>query len=1020
MWENAGYYAVIKYGAGDVGSFNVGGSQVTFYTMPDWGEYPDGSTSVWYRFYGSVEPAKFAFQEDGVATQDFELVSLTAPSAGTFKIPQCALGTIYNSGDVCFVQVALNPQAAGSVSAQLLMQTASTTTGSDGKSVTTYTTVGSTTLHGTGVGPNVNVIPALESTSGSGLKTPSETATDAQGNVYVADAGLGEVVEFAAGSGTPVAVGAGFTAPTGVAVDGNGDVFVADSGNIFEIPYLSTAAPAQLASGLGSNLSLAADGLGNLYVADPSNARVVKLWNLGATQSGLLGQTEAFLTSGFTTPSAVAVDSSNNLYVVDGANLIEVSPSGTSTLLTSLSNAKGLAVDASGAVYIASTGGTSRIPSASGTLNPSSATVIASTVTNPAGVAIDRLGNVYLSDATALNIHKVQTTGTLDFGTLTAATATNTLSATVMNTGNSSLTVTGYSATSAPGGSTSYYPLEYDYYPTDVSCETAAIAAGGNCAFDVEFNPASGDQGTLTSVISIADNATNGTVGLDTTGVAASLAGSTVSFTVGSGSEVINTTVSVTVKATSGTVVPTGEVTVSYPSPTTTLDKSNNPTNQTLTQTVTLTNGAASFTLAPVAAGTTSFTVSYQGDRVFGKASLTATGTIAKSSVIGMVLPAAKTIPMYILENASANGNNSYPYDGKEGAWVYSMPVQVTAKAGTPTGILEFLDSGSVACPTNSGAGTPYLDTTGSVSFNMGCLPMATNLTYTPVISTHVITLSYAGDSNYNGYKYPSSFTFIAVRSPAVLVTKVDTTATTMATTISATDGSSTIATPVTVTAGSSTSVTLTLTSVLGYGIAGSNQQLNNYTFPLSLTCDNLPPHATCTFTYPTPDANLSTAFDISGCDLNGTAPDLPNPYQITGRGCQPGQVVVTINTNVATGTSTTSRNNHSSPFKTGAMLAAGLMGLFFSRKMRRGWRAMMTGLVCLFFLGAALLGSTACSTKNLTPISTLTTPAGTYNVKIVAQQVGTLVVTGSGASTTITGSQNPDSIPFTLPVTVQ
>jgi hypothetical protein len=298
----------------------------------------------------------------------------------------------------------------------------------------------------------------------------------------------------------------------------------------------------------------------------------------------------------------------------------------------------------------------------------------------------------------------------------------------------------------------------------------------------------------------------------------------------------------------------------------------------------------------------------------------------------------------------------------------------------------------------------------------MGCLPMPTNLTYTPVISTHVITLSYAGDLNYNGYKYPSSFTFIAVRSPAVLVTEVNTTGTT----ISASDGSSTIATPVTVTAGSSASVTLTLTSILGYGIAGSNQQLNNYTFPLSLTCDNLPPHATCTFTYPTPDADLSTAFDITGCDLNGTAPDLPNPYQITGRSCQTGKVTVTINTNASTGTSTTSQNNQSAPFKTGAMLAAGLMGLFFSRKMRRSWRAMMTGLVCLFFLGAALLGSTACSTKNLAPVSVLTTPAGTYNVKIVVLQVGTQVVTGSGAPTTITGSQNPVSIPFTLPVTVQ
>jgi len=80
----------------------------------------------------------------------------------------------------------------------------------------------------------------------------------------------------------------------------------------------------------------------------------------------------------------------------------------------------------------------------------------------------------------------------------------------------------------------------------------------------------------------------------------------------------------------------------------------------------------------------------------------------------------------------------------------------------------------------------------------------------------------------------------------------------------------------------------------------------------------------------------------------------------------------------------------------------------------------MMTAMVCLFFLGAALIGSTACSTKNLTPVAVLTTPAGTYKVQVVALQVGTLVATASGQPVTIMGSQNPDSIPFTLTVTVQ
>ena len=147
-----------------------------------------------------------------------------------------------------------------------------------------------------------------------------------------------------------------------------------------------------------SGLQLAADGLGNLYIADPSNARVVKLSNVGAYTSSNLGQAQTNLTTGFTAPSAVAVDSSNNLYVIDGVNLFELTGgSGTpTTLLNNLSGATGLAVDPSGAVYITSASGTIRIPYLSGALAPASETAVASAVTSTSSVALDRANNVYL------------------------------------------------------------------------------------------------------------------------------------------------------------------------------------------------------------------------------------------------------------------------------------------------------------------------------------------------------------------------------------------------------------------------------------------------------------------------------------------------------------------------------------------------------------------------------------------------------------------------------------------------
>ena len=50
---------------------------------------------------------------------------------------------------------------------------------------------------------------------------PSQITVDALGNVYVADAGLGKVLMYAAGStatSTPVSIGTGLVALSGVAV----------------------------------------------------------------------------------------------------------------------------------------------------------------------------------------------------------------------------------------------------------------------------------------------------------------------------------------------------------------------------------------------------------------------------------------------------------------------------------------------------------------------------------------------------------------------------------------------------------------------------------------------------------------------------------------------------------------------------------------------------------------------------------------------------------------------------------
>src|SRR6202040_2736993 len=88
-------------------------------------------------------------------------------------------------------------------------------------------------LQGTGEGPQVNFLPGVQSTLGSGFSSPHGVSVDGSGNVFVADYGNNAVKEILAAGGytTVNTLGSGFIQPGDVAVDGSGNVFVADTGN---------------------------------------------------------------------------------------------------------------------------------------------------------------------------------------------------------------------------------------------------------------------------------------------------------------------------------------------------------------------------------------------------------------------------------------------------------------------------------------------------------------------------------------------------------------------------------------------------------------------------------------------------------------------------------------------------------------------------------------------------------------------------------------------------------------------
>jgi len=265
----------------------------------------------------------------------------------------------------------------------------------------------------------------LDGTAGlARFDTPIGIATDAAGNLYVAEYG-GSVIRkvTAAGvvttlAGAPRANGivdgtgpaARFSSPRGVAATPGGTVYVADTFNntirqitpagvVTTLAGSATAPPGAL-NGTGSIArfngpeGVAVDAAGNVYVADSGNHLIRKITPGGVVTTlagfpGVPGSADGLAgTARFNTPLGIAVDGNGNLFVADGLNstIRAVTPAGVVTTLAGTAGSAG-AVDG--------VGSSARFGN------------------RLQGLSIDATGNLYVADRSNSTVRKVTPAGTV-------------------------------------------------------------------------------------------------------------------------------------------------------------------------------------------------------------------------------------------------------------------------------------------------------------------------------------------------------------------------------------------------------------------------------------------------------------------------------------------------------------------------------------------------------------------------------------------------------------------------------
>lgn len=246
-------------------------------------------------------------------------------------------------------------------------------------------------------------------TSGcGGLNLPGSLAIDSTGNVWVANYFGGAASEFS-NTGVPASpngyAATGLQESYGIAVDAQNSVWITNENGLSSqgtatgsVIHLSSAGEdlsgtGYTAGGIYYPIAVAATSGGNIWVADHANSTASLLAGNGTAISGTAGYAPSALP--FTT--AVAVDAAQNGWFAYQGGVAKVTPAGAVSAFSCCDVPAGIALDASGNIWIADYDASSVIELSSSGAALGQA-VMTGGVETPVGIAIDGASHVWTAN----------------------------------------------------------------------------------------------------------------------------------------------------------------------------------------------------------------------------------------------------------------------------------------------------------------------------------------------------------------------------------------------------------------------------------------------------------------------------------------------------------------------------------------------------------------------------------------------------------------------------------------------